>query len=178
MPFNDLVIQPNQVRLKSGSRRSAPLLWERWVFRFLLEVFPPCSVFWNYTAWFACSLELLISDTSGFFKRKCRNCWRNVGFFLPPVGSQCVFFPLQTPITGGYYAAFVWLKCSRVCSVSVEQMWASWPALVSPDSYIVNQSSFSSINDKDLHYYKNLRNLWVCGTCSDRSHKLCLWMYQ
>jgi hypothetical protein len=29
----------------------------------------------------------------------------------------------------------------------------------SPDSYIANQSGFSSINDKDLHLYKNLRNL-------------------
>uniref|UniRef100_A0A3Q3JKI0 Tyrosine-protein kinase receptor n=1 Tax=Monopterus albus TaxID=43700 RepID=A0A3Q3JKI0_MONAL len=36
---------------------------------------------------------------------------------------------------------------------------AFWHILVSLDSYIANQSSFSSINDKDLHYYKNLRNL-------------------
>lgn len=39
--------------------------------------------------------------------------------------------------------------------------WVLWHTLVSLDSYIANQSSFSSINDKDLHYYKNLRNLWV-----------------
>lgn len=37
-----------------------------------------------------------------------------------------------------------------------------WLTLVSTDSYIANQSGFSSINDKDLHRYKNLRNLWVC----------------
>lgn len=52
----------------------------------------------------------------------------------------------------------------------VKRLCFSWPALVSPDSYIVNQSSFSSINDKDLHYYKNLRNLWVCVTPSDCLH--------
>lgn len=49
-------------------------------------------------------------------------------------------------------------------------MGLSWPVLVSPDSYIVNQNSFSSINDKDLQYYKNLRNLWVCVTRSDCLH--------
>nr|XP_046243552.1 neurotrophic tyrosine kinase, receptor, type 2a [Scatophagus argus] len=32
------------------------------------------------------------------------------------------------------------------------------------DIYIANQSSFSSINDKDLHYYKNLRNLTVTNS--------------
>ncbi|XP_059192313.1 neurotrophic tyrosine kinase, receptor, type 2a isoform X2 [Centropristis striata] len=32
------------------------------------------------------------------------------------------------------------------------------------DIYIANQSSFSSINDKDLHYYKNLRNLTVTSS--------------
>ncbi|KAK9522836.1 hypothetical protein VZT92_019278 [Zoarces viviparus] len=32
------------------------------------------------------------------------------------------------------------------------------------DIYIVNQGSFSSINDKDLHYYKNLRNLTVTNS--------------
>lgn len=45
------------------------------------KVSPP-SIFWNYTAWLACRLELLISDTSGFLKCKCRNCWRNLGFCL------------------------------------------------------------------------------------------------
>lgn len=39
--------------------------------------------------------------------------------------------------------------------------WARWHTLVSLDSYIANQSRFSSINDKDLNSYKNLRNLWV-----------------
>ncbi|XP_053180965.1 neurotrophic tyrosine kinase, receptor, type 2a [Scomber japonicus] len=32
------------------------------------------------------------------------------------------------------------------------------------DIYIANQSSFSSINDKDLQYYKNLRNLTVTNS--------------
>ncbi|KAM4615852.1 BDNF/NT-3 growth factors receptor [Polymixia lowei] len=32
------------------------------------------------------------------------------------------------------------------------------------DIYIANQSSFSSINDKDLHLYKNLRNLTVTNS--------------
>ncbi|XP_030274133.1 BDNF/NT-3 growth factors receptor isoform X4 [Sparus aurata] len=32
------------------------------------------------------------------------------------------------------------------------------------DIYIANQSTFSSINDKDLHYYKNLRNLTVTNS--------------
>ncbi|XP_039477002.1 neurotrophic tyrosine kinase, receptor, type 2a isoform X1 [Oreochromis aureus] len=32
------------------------------------------------------------------------------------------------------------------------------------DIYIANQSSFSSISDKDLHYYKNLRNLTVTNS--------------
>ncbi|TKS78604.1 BDNF/NT-3 growth factors receptor [Collichthys lucidus] len=36
--------------------------------------------------------------------------------------------------------------------------------LVSPDSYIANQNTFSSINDKDLHDYKNLRNLTVTNS--------------
>lgn len=66
-------------------------------------------------------------------------------------------------------------NCSCACSLSVEQMRLSWPALVSPDSYIVNQSSFSSINDKDLHKYKNLRNLWVCATRSDCLHTRICW---
>lgn len=141
--------------------------------------FSPPSIFWNYTAWLACRLELLISDTSGFLKCKCRNCWRNLGFCLcaqtSPRGSrssaavrqELLFSPLsfQTPITRSYYVPFVLLKCSCVCSLSVKQMGSSWPALVSPDSYIVNQISFSSINDKDLHYYKNLRNLWVLSAC-------------
>lgn len=136
--------------------------------------FSPCSIFWNYTAWLGCSLEFLISDRSGFLECKCRNCWRNLGFCLRALTSprgSCLsavarqelylFIPpqFQTPITRGYYVPFVLLKCSRVCSASVKWMCASWPALVSPDSYIINQSSFSSINDKDLHHYKNLRNL-------------------
>lgn len=67
--------------------------------------FSPPSIFWNYTAWLACRLELLISDTSGFLKCKCRNCWRNLGFCLcaqtSPRGSrssaavrqELLFFP-------------------------------------------------------------------------------------
>lgn len=179
MPFNNLVIQTNQVRLKSGSQRRAPFLWEM-VDSLPPGSFPPCSIFWNYTAWLTCSLERLISDKSGFLKYKCRKGWKNLGFCLhtdfplwvpsAAVWQEPFFISFQTPKAQGYYVPFVLLNCSCVCSLSVKQMCLSWPAPVSPDSYIVNQSSFSSINDKDLHYYKNLRNLWVCVARSDCLH--------
>lgn len=189
MPFNDLVIQTNQVRLESGSQRLLLFLQE------MVDSLPPgsspppCSIFWNYTAWLTCSLELLISDKSGFLKHKCRNGWRNLGFCLcaltpPPRGSRLSAAVWQEPYfrvisdskkIQGYYVPFALSNCSCACSLSVEQMRLSWPALVSPDSYIVNQSSFSSINDKDLHNYKNLRNLWVCATRSDCLHTRICW---
>ncbi|CAF94918.1 unnamed protein product [Tetraodon nigroviridis] len=59
-------------------------------------------------------------------------------------------------------------SCSstRISCVDPERGISAFPILQSEaemenitDIYIVNQSSFSSINDKDLHYYKNLRNL-------------------
>lgn len=188
MPFNNLVIQINQVRLKSGSQRCA--FGRKGLIHFLLGVphpTPPCSIFWNYTGWLTYSFELLISDKSGFLEHKCRNCWRNLGFCLscadlPPPRLPVIscrltrtlfFVSFQTPKTQGCYVPFVLRSCSCACSLCVEQMCLSWPALVSPDSYIVNQSSFSSIND--LHYYKNLRNLWVCVTHSDCLHaRICL----
>ncbi|KAI3372797.1 hypothetical protein L3Q82_023258 [Scortum barcoo] len=59
-------------------------------------------------------------------------------------------------------------SCSstRISCVDPERGINAFPVLQSEaemenitDIYIANQSSFSSINDKDLHYYKNLRNL-------------------
>ncbi|XP_058492178.1 neurotrophic tyrosine kinase, receptor, type 2a isoform X2 [Solea solea] len=64
-------------------------------------------------------------------------------------------------------------SCSstRISCVDPEQGINAFPALQSEtemenitDIYIANQSSFSSINDKDLHYYKNLRNLTVINS--------------
>ncbi|XP_028270536.1 BDNF/NT-3 growth factors receptor [Parambassis ranga] len=60
---------------------------------------------------------------------------------------------------------------SRISCVDPERGINAFPVLQSEaemenitDIYIANQSSFSSINDKDLHYYKNLRNLTVTNS--------------
>ncbi|KAK2837181.1 hypothetical protein Q5P01_014393 [Channa striata] len=64
-------------------------------------------------------------------------------------------------------------SCSstRISCVDPERGISTFPLLQSEtemenisDIYIANQSSFSSINDKDLHYYKNLRNLTVTNS--------------
>ncbi|KAM6944160.1 BDNF/NT-3 growth factors receptor [Lycodopsis pacificus] len=64
-------------------------------------------------------------------------------------------------------------SCSstRISCVDPERGINAFPVLQSEaemenitDIYIVNQGSFSSINDKDLHYYKNLRNLTVTNS--------------
>ncbi|XP_041643093.1 neurotrophic tyrosine kinase, receptor, type 2a [Cheilinus undulatus] len=64
-------------------------------------------------------------------------------------------------------------SCSstRISCVDPERGINSFPLLQSEaemenitDIYIANQSSFSSINDKDLYYYKNLRNLTVTNS--------------
>ncbi|XP_022613354.1 BDNF/NT-3 growth factors receptor [Seriola dumerili] len=64
-------------------------------------------------------------------------------------------------------------SCSstRISCVDPERGINSFPVLQSEaemenitDIYIANQSSFSSINDKDLHSYKNLRNLTVTNS--------------
>nr|XP_057925925.1 neurotrophic tyrosine kinase, receptor, type 2a isoform X3 [Doryrhamphus excisus] len=60
---------------------------------------------------------------------------------------------------------------TRISCVDPERGVNAFPVLQSEaemenitDIYIANQSSFSSINDKDLHYYKNLRNLTVSNS--------------
>lgn len=60
---------------------------------------------------------------------------------------------------------------TRISCVDPERGINAFPVLQSEaemenitDIYIANQSSFSSINDKDLHYYKNLRNLTVTNS--------------
>ncbi|XP_061623924.1 neurotrophic tyrosine kinase, receptor, type 2a isoform X2 [Phyllopteryx taeniolatus] len=60
---------------------------------------------------------------------------------------------------------------TRISCVDPERGIAAFPILQSEaemenitDIYIANQSSFSSINDKDLHDYKNLRNLTVTNS--------------
>ncbi|KAM4578151.1 BDNF/NT-3 growth factors receptor isoform 2-T2 [Fundulus diaphanus] len=64
-------------------------------------------------------------------------------------------------------------SCSstRISCVDPERGISAFPVLQSEaemenitDIYIANQSSFSSINDKELHYYKNLRNLTVTNS--------------
>uniref|UniRef100_A0A4W6GBW1 Tyrosine-protein kinase receptor n=1 Tax=Lates calcarifer TaxID=8187 RepID=A0A4W6GBW1_LATCA len=64
-------------------------------------------------------------------------------------------------------------SCSstRISCVDPERGINAFPVLQSEaemenitDIYIANQTSFSSINDKDLHYYKNLRNLTVTSS--------------
>ncbi|XP_071339218.1 BDNF/NT-3 growth factors receptor isoform X1 [Trachinotus anak] len=64
-------------------------------------------------------------------------------------------------------------SCSgtRISCVDPEQGINTFPVLQTEaemenitDIYITNQSSFSSINDKDLHDYKNLRNLTVTNS--------------
>ncbi|XP_027023082.1 neurotrophic tyrosine kinase, receptor, type 2a [Tachysurus fulvidraco] len=58
----------------------------------------------------------------------------------------------------------------RIYCADTERGIAAFPALSEPemenitDIYIANQSSFSSINDKDLTFYRNLRNLTVTNT--------------
>ncbi|KAK5909840.1 hypothetical protein CesoFtcFv8_003733 [Champsocephalus esox] len=60
---------------------------------------------------------------------------------------------------------------TRISCVDPERGINAFPVLQSEaemenitDIYIANQGSFSSINDKDLHYYKNLRNLTVTNS--------------
>ncbi|XP_061586225.1 neurotrophic tyrosine kinase, receptor, type 2a [Cololabis saira] len=59
---------------------------------------------------------------------------------------------------------------SRISCVDPEEGIHVFPVLSElemeniTDIYIANQSSFSSINDKDLHYYRNLRNLTVINS--------------
>ncbi|XP_054867144.1 neurotrophic tyrosine kinase, receptor, type 2a isoform X2 [Amphiprion ocellaris] len=60
---------------------------------------------------------------------------------------------------------------SRISCVDPERGINTFPVLQSDaemenitEIYIANQSSFSSINDKDLYYYKNLRNLTVTNS--------------
>ncbi|CAG5923682.1 unnamed protein product, partial [Menidia menidia] len=64
-------------------------------------------------------------------------------------------------------------SCSstRITCVDPERSINTFPILQSEaemenitDIYIANQSGFSSINDKDLHYYKNLKNLTVTNS--------------
>ncbi|XP_026868024.1 neurotrophic tyrosine kinase, receptor, type 2a isoform X3 [Electrophorus electricus] len=58
----------------------------------------------------------------------------------------------------------------RISCVDSERSIAAFPVLPDAemenitDIYIANQSSFSSINDKDLTFYRNLRNLTVTST--------------
>ncbi|XP_030622366.1 BDNF/NT-3 growth factors receptor [Chanos chanos] len=59
----------------------------------------------------------------------------------------------------------------RISCVDQDRSIMAFPVLQSEvemenvtDIYIANQSSFSSINDKDLHLYRNLRNLTVTNT--------------
>ncbi|MEQ2310676.1 hypothetical protein AMECASPLE_011519 [Ameca splendens] len=74
-------------------------------------------------------------------------------------------------------------SCSstRISCVDPEPGISSFPVLQSEaemenitDIYIANQSSFSSINDKDLHHYKNLRNLTVTNSRLTYVSKLAL----
>lgn len=60
---------------------------------------------------------------------------------------------------------------TRISCVDPERGISAFPVMQSEtemenitDIYIANQSSFSSINDKDLHDYKNLRNLSVINS--------------
>uniref|UniRef100_A0A3B3VTG3 Tyrosine-protein kinase receptor n=1 Tax=Poecilia latipinna TaxID=48699 RepID=A0A3B3VTG3_9TELE len=68
-------------------------------------------------------------------------------------------------------------SCSstRISCVDPERGISAFPVLQSEaemenitDIYIANQSSFSSINDKDLYYYKNLRNLFFIEASRDQ----------
>lgn len=89
-------------------------------------------------------------------------------------GENCSFFTAPRPISYVPPARFpessffiiilfwsLWLFEMLLFMLPPVNKWAVSPTLGSLDSYIANQSSFSSISDKDLHYYKNLRNLWV-----------------
>lgn len=86
-------------------------------------------------------------------------------------GENCFFFtapPSPTPARFPESFCFIiilfwslWLFEMLLFMLPPVNKWAVSPTLGSLDSYIANQSSFSSISDKDLHYYKNLRNLWV-----------------
>ncbi|KAG9270378.1 BDNF/NT-3 growth factors receptor isoform X2 [Astyanax mexicanus] len=58
----------------------------------------------------------------------------------------------------------------RLSCADPERSLTAFPALTEPemenvtDIYIANQSSFTSINDRDLAFYRNLRNLTVTST--------------
>lgn len=92
---------------------------------------------------------------------KC--CWgkRGRGLFLCYLqSSRSSFLILISPFQLRFLLCLCLVEMPLFVLSSVNK-WASWHTLVSPDSYIANQSSFSSISD--LHHYKNLRNLWVFG---------------
>lgn len=153
----------------------------KWLICFLLEVFPRVLYFEtmqpDWPAVWSSSLVTKVASSSTNAEM-AGEVWAFVSVHqLPPVGpiyqlqSDKSLFSFHFRLQKRKVIMFP-LSCwiAHVCSLSVKQMCLSWPALVSPDSYIVNQSSFSSINDKDLYYYKNLRNLWVCVACSDCLH--------
>ncbi|XP_034726993.1 neurotrophic tyrosine kinase, receptor, type 2a isoform X4 [Etheostoma cragini] len=67
--------------------------------------------------------------------------------------------------------SFCSCSSTRISCVDPERGITAFPVLQSEaemenitEIYIANQGSFSSINDKDLHYYKNLRNLTVTNS--------------
>lgn len=87
----------------------------------------------------------------------------------------CVCFSFSIFFDGLYLYGLIMFLCLVETFLFIllpVNKWALWHTLVSLDSYIANQSSFSSINDKDLHYYKNLRNLWVGLLCWPRCVKM------
>ncbi|CAB1321615.1 unnamed protein product, partial [Coregonus sp. 'balchen'] len=89
------------------------------------------------------------------------------GVFL--LGLCCVLMELWR--LGAACPASCTCSGARIACVDQERGIMAFPVLQSElemdnitDIYIANQSSFSSINDKDLHYYRNLTNLTVTNS--------------
>ncbi|XP_055080491.1 neurotrophic tyrosine kinase, receptor, type 2a [Periophthalmus magnuspinnatus] len=101
-----------------------------------------------------------------WYWRRWRYCWWWVVFVGLAVGSGDMVWSSAEACPSS-------CSCSgsRISCVDPERGISGFPTLQGEaemenitDIYIANQSSFSSINDKDLHYYRNLRNLTVTNS--------------
>ncbi|XP_076010430.1 BDNF/NT-3 growth factors receptor-like [Genypterus blacodes] len=113
------------------------------------------------------------------------SAWRPWSGALPPPGRgswswRCCWWVLLLGIAVGSVGPWMSAEAcpfvctcsgSRISCVDQEMSITAFPLLQSEqemenitDIYIANQSRFSSINDKDLRYYKNLRNLTVTNS--------------
>ncbi|XP_026053429.1 BDNF/NT-3 growth factors receptor isoform X1 [Carassius auratus] len=93
------------------------------------------------------------------------------GFGMAGWGSGCVLMLLALWRPGAACPERCTCTGARISCVDAERSIVAFPMLQSEaemenitDIYIANQSSFKSINEKDLDSYRNLRNLTVTNT--------------